>query len=145
MKRMLSTYGLYFAWIVSLVATGGSLYFSEVLGFIPCTLCWYQRILMYPQVILLGIATYRNDRKISSYVLPLSVIGGCISLWHYLEQKVPGFADIVPCRVGVPCAQTHIDWFGFITIPFMALVAFILIIVFVLFAKKVPADGEEVE
>jgi disulfide bond formation protein DsbB len=142
MRRILSTYGLYFAWVVSLAATGGSLYFSEVLGFIPCTLCWYQRILMYPQVILLGIASYRNDRHIIPYVLPMSVLGSCVSLWHYLEQKVPGFAELLPCRVGVPCAQTHIDWFGFITIPFLALVAFILIIVFLSFARKETGEAQ---
>ncbi|MFC7442887.1 disulfide oxidoreductase [Laceyella putida] len=142
MRRILSTYGLYFAWVVSLAATGGSLFFSEVLGFIPCTLCWYQRILMYPQVILLGIASYRNDRHIIPYVLPMSVLGSCVSLWHYLEQKVPGFAELLPCRVGVPCAQTHIDWFGFITIPFLALVAFILIIVFLSFARKETGEAQ---
>ncbi|KPC73767.1 hypothetical protein ADL26_11885 [Thermoactinomyces vulgaris] len=145
MKRMLSTYGLYFAWLVALVATGGSLYFSEVLGFIPCTLCWYQRILMYPQVILLGIASYRNDHRIIPYVLPLSVLGGGVSLWHYLEQKVPGFATILPCRVGVPCAQAYIDWFGFITIPFLALVAFILIVVFLSFARSGAVEDEASE
>jgi disulfide bond formation protein DsbB len=122
-------YGLYFAWVVSLIATGGSLYFSEVLGFIPCTLCWVQRIFMYPLAIMLGMASYRGDRRIIPYVLPLTVIGGCVSLFHYLLQKVPGLALVFPCKVGVPCAQDYIDWFGFITIPFLALTAFILITV----------------
>ncbi|SFI80859.1 disulfide oxidoreductase [Thermoflavimicrobium dichotomicum] len=130
MSQIFQRFGLYFAWIVSMVATFGSLYFSEVAGFVPCTLCWYQRIFMYPFVILLGIASYRSDVRIIPYALPLSIIGGSISLYHYLIQKVPALAVLEPCRVGVPCSKDYIDWFGFITIPFLALVAFILITLF---------------
>ena len=124
---MFREYGLYLAWVVALVATGGSLYFSEVRGFVPCTLCWYQRILMYPLVILLGIASYRQDRAIVPYVLPLSILGGSISLFHYLEQKIPGFGVPEVCRQGVPCSVEYINWLGFVTIPFLALSAFTLI------------------
>jgi disulfide bond formation protein DsbB len=144
MKRFFQTFGLYFAWIVSVIATGGSLFFSEVLGFIPCTLCWFQRIFMYPLVIVLGIASYRDDRGIIPYVIPLTTIGGCFSLYHYLEQKVPAFAMIAPsCTVGVPCSQEYINWLGFITIPFMALVAFILITLFLLFARQRKQSANE--
>ena len=118
---------LYGAWFVSLIATLGSLYFSEIKGFIPCELCWYQRIAMYPLVLILGIATFRNDAKVFIYVLPLSLLGGSISILHYLEQKVPGFGGIKPCVSGVPCSSEYINWFGFVTIPFLALIAFILI------------------
>ncbi|RAL26800.1 disulfide oxidoreductase [Thermoflavimicrobium daqui] len=127
MSQVFERYGLYFAWIISIVATLGSLYFSEIAQYVPCTLCWYQRILMYPLVILLGIASYRNDVRIIPYTLPLSIIGGGIALFHYLQQKVPGLAEIAPCTVGVPCNKDYIDWLGFITIPFLALIAFILI------------------
>ncbi|MBD3922580.1 disulfide bond formation protein B [Paenibacillus sp. PR3] len=120
-------YGLYMAWIVSIAATAGSLYLSEVMHFTPCRWCWFQRIFMYPQVILLGMAAYRGDRRMASYVLPLAIIGGCISAWHYAEQKVPGLYKMVPCTDGVPCNEDYLDWFGVITIPLMALVAFILI------------------
>lgn len=123
------TYALYLAWFVSLVAVGGSLYFSEIAGFVPCSLCWYQRIFMYPLVFLLGKACYSNDRRLIGYVLPLSIVGGSISLYHYAKQKIPGMADILPCTSGVPCNTDYIDWLGFITIPFLALVAFILITV----------------
>ena len=126
--RRLREYGLYLAWIVSLIATGGSLYFSEVRLFVPCTLCWYQRVLMYPLVILLGIASYRQDKGIIFYALPLAVFGGGISLFHYLEQKVPGFGSPELCRAGgVPCTGEYINWLGFITIPFLALTAFTLV------------------
>ena len=122
-------YALYLAWIVSLVAVSGSLYFSEIARFVPCNLCWFQRIFMYPLVIILGRACYRDDRGVIRYVLPLSMIGGTISLYHYMEQKIPGMADLLPCTVGVPCSGMYINWLGFITIPFLALIAFILITV----------------
>jgi disulfide bond formation protein DsbB len=132
MTRFFRDFGLYAAWLVAIVATAGSLYFSEVRLFVPCTLCWYQRIMMYPLVILLGVASYRQDRKVVVYALPLAVIGGAFSLFHYLEQKVPGFSAPTLCRVGVPCNQEYINWLGFITIPFLALVAFVLISVLLL-------------
>ncbi|MCJ8007661.1 disulfide oxidoreductase [Lederbergia wuyishanensis] len=123
---------LYFAWIVSMVATLGSLYFSEIRLYIPCELCWIQRIFMYPLTIILGIAAFYNDINIKRYILPVSLIGGTISLYHYLVQKVPGFESIKPCVQGVPCNVQYINWFGFITIPFLALIAFTLISIFMI-------------
>jgi disulfide bond formation protein DsbB len=127
---------LYFAWLVAVIATLGSLYFSEIRMFQPCVLCWYQRIAMYPLSLILGIAAFTNDIKITKYVLPISVIGGLISLYHYLLEKVPGFATIKPCSQGVPCDVAWINWFGFITIPFLALTAFVMITVFLIIARR---------
>ena len=129
---------LYFAWLVSVVATLGSLYFSEIKGFIPCDLCWFQRIFMYPLVVILGIGTFQSDISVKKFVLPLSIVGGIISLFHYLEQKVPGFGGIRPCVSGVPCSAEYINWFGFVTIPFLAFTAFTLITISMtyLFLKK---------
>ncbi len=129
-------YVLYIAWLVSVIATLGSLYFSEIQGFIPCELCWFQRIFMYPLAIILGIAAFDNDKKLKKYVLPLSVIGGSISLYHYLVQKVPGFASVKPCVQGVPCNMQYINWFGFVTIPFLALTAFTIISVLMIVLYK---------
>lgn len=129
-------YFLYFAWVVSVAATLGSLYFSEIRGFIPCELCWYQRILMYPLALILGIGTFQNDISVKKFVLPMAIIGWCISLFHYLQQKVPGFAAIKPCTKGVPCSAEYINWLGFITIPFLALIAFSIIIVLMLLLKS---------
>ena len=84
---------LLFAWITSIIAMVGSLFFSERMGFIPCTLCWYQRILMYPLVIFLGIAFYRNDREIYKYILPMSIIGIVVSSYHYALQKIPSMHE----------------------------------------------------
>ncbi|GIP20744.1 disulfide oxidoreductase [Paenibacillus sp. J22TS3] len=144
-NSIIREYSLYLAWLVALVATASSLYLSEVLLFEPCRLCWFQRIFMYPQVILLGIAAYRDDRSIIRYTLPLNIIGGLIALFHYAEQKIPGLSDIAPCRVGVPCNVDYLDWFGFITIPLMALVAFILIMVFLLIGREKPEEEELLE
>lgn len=124
MSTIIRTYRLYFAWIISVIALLGSLYFSEIMGFEPCKLCWFQRICMYPLAILLGMAAYRGDDHIVPYVRVLSGSGMVLSLFHYLEQKVPGMQDILPCTTGVPCNGQYINWLGFITIPFLALVAF---------------------
>jgi disulfide bond formation protein DsbB len=100
---------------------------------------------MYPQVILLAIACYKNDRRQIPYLLPLSVIGGLISLYQYAEQKIPGLAKLLPCTSGVPCNQDYINWLGFITIPLMALIAFILIFVLLWLGRSDPTMDEEVE
>ncbi|MCM3568256.1 disulfide oxidoreductase [Neobacillus mesonae] len=120
---------LLLSWIAAIIATLGSLYFSEVMHFVPCTLCWYQRIFMYPLAIILGIAVYRNDTGISKYVLPISVIGLLISGYHTLLQKIPAMKQFEMCTSGVPCSQDYLNWFGFITIPLLAFVAFAIITV----------------
>ena len=118
---------LYLAWVVTLVATLGSLWFSEVRAFVPCTLCWYQRILMYPLVLLLGVAAWNRDAGIVRYALPLTILGALVASYHVLDQKVPGFGVPGACRSGVPCDVAYIDWFGFVTIPVLSLTAFLLV------------------
>ncbi len=129
---MIRKNGLYLAWLVAIVATAGSLYFSEVRNFIPCTYCWYQRILMYPLVIILGIASYKQDKGIVVYTLPLSILGVGIATYHYLGQKIPELFASGGCSTAVPCSYMYINWLGFITIPFLSLVAFTLISFFML-------------
>lgn len=133
---MIQGYLLYAAWLVAIIATLGSLYLSEIRGFVPCELCWFQRIFMYPLSIILGIAAYHNDANLRRYVLPLSIVGGTISLYHYMQQKIPGFAPIRPCTQGVPCNVAYTNWFGFVTIPFLALTAFVLITICMVFIKR---------
>ena len=144
MSRLLERYGLYFAWLVAIVATGGSLYFSEVRHFIPCDLCWFQRILMYPLVILLGIASYRHELGIARYILPLSILGGLIAFYHYfiIEQKWLGAVESPLCRPFAPCDAKWIEWFGFVTIPFLSLTAFTLITFFLLFVRRTARRDE---
>jgi disulfide bond formation protein DsbB len=126
MRKLFNDFGLYLAWLVAIVATSGSLYFSEVRAFVPCSLCWYQRIFMYPLVFILGIASFRQDKRIVPYVLPLSVFGGLIAFWHVLEENIPSLS-IPMCNVGVPCTVKYVNYLGFITIPVMSLTAFTLI------------------
>lgn len=118
---------LYLAWLVSIAATIGSLYFSEVRQFVPCALCWWQRIFMYPLVVVLGVATFRQDLQAWRTALPLALVGLGTSTYHYLIQKVPGIAPPASCAAGVPCNVQYIDWFGFVTIPFLAGLAFAII------------------
>lgn len=144
LTRFFRDFGLYAAWLVAIVATAGSLYFSDVRAFVPCSLCWYQRVLMYPLVILLGVASYRQDRGVIPYALPFTLLGSGLALFHYLEQKVPGFGAPDLCRVGVPCNIAYINWLGFITIPFLALTAFVIITTIlagVMFTSRQPRKG----
>lgn len=118
---------LLFIWVVSLTATMGSLYFSEIRGYEPCELCWIQRIFMYPLVIILGIAYIQRNARIAVTTATLSIIGGAISLYHYSLQKVDFLSENAPSCGRVSCTGEYINLLGFITIPFLALIAFILI------------------
>ncbi len=119
---------LSFAWLVAIAATSGSLYFSQIRHFMPCELCWYQRILMYPLVLILGIAVYRLDAGVRPYVLAMTLTGGTISLIHYLEQKVPDFHPTACAATPIPCNTQYVHYLGgWLTIPMMALIAFALI------------------
>lgn len=126
MKLFLKKNGLYFAWLIALVGVVTSLYFGEGLGIKPCTLCWYQRILLYPLVIILGIATYRDDRKVYRYAMPLIVIGGIIALYQVLYQELPGFHPLEVCGSDNDCSKPKYKFFGFVTIPLMSLAAFVI-------------------
>lgn len=120
---------LFLAFAAALIAMFGSLYFSEIRQYEPCELCWYQRIVMYPFVVLLGIATVKKDYGIAFYTMILSAVGGMISLYHYGLQKVAFLADTAPACGRIPCTGQYINWLGFITIPFLALIAFIIVFV----------------
>ena len=118
---------LLFMWIVSLSATMGSLYFSEIRGYEPCELCWIQRIFMYPLVIILGIAYIQKNARIAVTTATFAVIGGMISLYHYGIQKLDFLSESAPSCGRIACTGEYINLLGFITIPFLALVAFTLI------------------
>ncbi len=109
------------------VAMAGSLFFSEVMNLPPCVLCWYQRIAMYPIVVLTAIGIIRNDRNTYISVLALSIPGLLISIYHNLLYWKILPESIAPCTAGVSCTTKFFEWFGFITIPLMALTAFTII------------------
>ncbi len=130
-------YGLLLAFLASLAATAGSLFYSEVAKFTPCDLCWFQRIFMYPLVIILGMALIKKDRRVLDYALSLSIVGWLISLYqNQIYYSNGGLIGI--CKVGgssVSCVVRYVNEFGYITIPIMALTAFSLTIIFLIFAK----------
>ena len=119
--------GLYISLIVAWAATMGSLYFSEVSRFTPCTFCWYQRILMYPLAGLLTLGILRRDQHLPFLVLPFSLLGQGVAVYHFLLQKTTIFSAQSTCGLGVTCATVWIDWFGFVTIPLLAIIGFMAI------------------
>lgn len=120
---------LYLAWTGSLIAMLGSLYFSEIANFPPCVLCWYQRIAMYPLVVILGFAIYKRNRDFLLPAFVLSAVGWLISVYHNLlyYEILPEAA--APCIAGVSCTTKFIEWFGFLTIPLLAFLGFTSVII----------------
>jgi hypothetical protein len=119
---------------VAAVATGGSLYLSEVAGYLPCTLCWYQRIAMYPLTIVLGVAAWRRDREVWRTSVPIAAIGAAIAVWHIAIERNPALGG--PCDPAAPCSIRWVEEFGFLTLPTMALIGFVTIIVLSLAARS---------
>lgn len=126
----------YLAWIIALVSMVGSLFFSEVMNLPPCVLCWYQRIVMYPLVLIIGIGIISRDNRMKVYALSLCLIGLAISIYHNLLYYGILPESITPCTQGISCTSRQIEWLGFITIPLMALTAFVSIALCLLFYKK---------
>lgn len=126
---------LYAAWVLALVSLVGSLYFSEVAGITPCTLCWYQRIFIYPLVVIIGVGIIRRDKAVSAYVMPLSIIGAIIALYHNLLVWNIVSERLVPCTIGVSCVTQTFAVLSFVTIPLLSLIAFLLITV-LMFAHR---------
>ena len=130
-------------WIQALLATGGSLFYSEILEYPPCELCWIQRIFMYPLVIIYGTALVKRNPQIGLSGVILSGIGLCISVYHYALQKVPQLQDAGGFCGDVPCTLQYTNYFGFISIPFLAGTAFIVIFVCHLLLLKEGKSNEK--
>ena len=124
----LEKYALHIALVQAWSATLGSLIYSEIIGLTPCLLCWYQRILMYPLVILFSVALIRKDRSVAYYALPMAIIGSLIAFYQYLLQMTPlGKVELTKCDLINPCSTVDAIYLGFITIPLMSMVAFLVI------------------
>ena len=126
-----------FAFLIALMASIGSLYFSEIVKFPPCSLCWYQRLFMYPIAIVIAIGLWKKDKNLVYYVLPFSIIGLIISLYHNLLYYGFISESIQPCTAGVSCTEAQLQLFGYITIPLLSLISFSLITILVLIHKKI--------
>ena len=129
-----------YTFIMALVATLGSLYYSEIAGFEPCKYCWFQRILMYPLVIVMYIAIRIKDKHVSRYVLPISGIGTLLAGYHYLTQLGWLPSTCVATGYSVGCAKIFVMTFGYITIPMMSFTAFLLIFVLQVISRRYSAS-----
>jgi len=116
------------AFAVATVATIGSLYYSQVADFVPCELCWYQRICMYPLVVVLGVGWWRRDPASVWYALPLAVAGGGIATYHALVERYPSLGEGLSCSVEAPCTVPYFREFGWVTIAVMSLAGFLAIL-----------------
>ena len=140
LRAQVGRISLAFAWAIALVTTVGSLYYSKVQGYVPCELCWYQRICLYPWSVILGIAAWRRDASIKVYAIPVLCIGVVISAYHSWIQWFPPSNGTSFCSATTPCTLKYVNEFSFVTLPFMALSAAVFMIA-LLFASD-PYDVE---
>jgi disulfide bond formation protein DsbB len=115
------------AWLVAAMATLGALFMSEIMGFAPCVLCWWQRIFMFPLVLVLALGLFPFDPKVLRYALPLATMGLLVAGFHVLLTMGIVPETLAPCRDGVPCKTLQIEWFGFVTIPLLSFFAFLVL------------------
>ncbi len=120
---------LFICWLVAAISTLGSLFFSEVMRFPPCVLCWYQRILMYPLVIIFLMGLFPYDGKVIRFSFPLVLLGWLTAVYHNLLYYNILPESAAPCVLGISCTTVQIQWLGFITIPFLALTAFTILLI----------------
>lgn len=124
------------SWLLALVSTLGALFFSEVMDFVPCVLCWYQRIAMFPLVLMLGIGTYRDDPHCIRYALPLAMVGWLLAVYHCLLYAGLIPTGLQPCGAAGSCAKIDLALAGFITIPLLSFAAFSIIVLLLLAAHR---------
>lgn len=127
---------LFLCWLLVSVSTTISLFFSSVLEFEPCVLCWYQRICLFPLVLILGAGLFPFDKGVVRYALPLTIVGGVIAFYHSLLYAGVIPENIQPCSQGVSCTEKYIELFGFISIPMLSFFAFSAIATLLLILKR---------
>ncbi len=132
---------IFICWLIAMVATLGSLFFSEIMGLIPCELCWYQRIFIYPLAIILLIGLHPLDTGVVRYALPLAIIGLLFTVYHTLlfYGLIP--ENLQPCREGVSCRDDSMVLMGFLPIPLLSLAAFIVIITLLFKVRRLAKAG----
>jgi len=135
-SNIISTNIILLCFMVASVATFGSLFFSEIMNFVPCTMCWYQRIFMYPLVLIFMSNLLYPDDKVFKYSIILVITGLFFSIYHnlLLFDIIPEKA--VPCASGVPCSMEYINWLGFINIPLLSFTAYLLLLILLLIGKR---------
>ena len=141
----LGRFALPLAWIIAVVTTCGSLYYSKSQGYIPCELCWYQRICMYPFAVILGIAAFRRAAAIRIYAIPVLAIGVVIAGYHSWIQAYPPANGTSFCSATAPCTLRYVWEFNFVSLPFMALSAFVVMIALLSIARPALRTGPDSE
>lgn len=131
-----SSFLILLSFLTASIATMGSLFFSEIMQFVPCSMCWYQRIFMYPLVLIFLVNTLYPDDKVFKYAMPLVLVGLFFAIYHNLLMFGIIPESVVPCVQGVPCSTEYINWLGFITIPFLSLCSYLIIFILLLLHKK---------
>lgn len=134
MRSPIGKVAIYLAWIVAICSTVLSLYFSEIRHFPPCSLCWYQRVLMFPLAIIIPVGILKKDKFLDFYVLPLSILGMLLALYQHLLEI--GIIKQSLCSIGVSCSVKYINWLNVVTLPLLSFIAFSFISIFVLLYKK---------
>lgn len=127
---------LFLAWVLVTVSTLGSLFFSHVMEYTPCVLCWYQRICLFPLIIILTTGLFPFDKRVVAYALPLAIAGWLTAFYHNLLYSGIIPQEMQPCSQGVSCTEKYIDLFGFLTIPMLSLLSFSAIIALLILLKK---------
>jgi disulfide bond formation protein DsbB len=127
---------VFIAWVIATISTLGALFLGEVMGYTPCLLCWYQRIAMFPLVLVLPAGLFPFDPRVLRYALPLALAGLGLAAFHL--ALVAGWIPerIRPCEQGVPCSDLQVVWFGFINIPLLSLAAFAAIVALLLLSSR---------
>lgn len=127
-EKVTTTWALVFcAWLIAALSTLGALFMGEVMGLTPCVLCWYQRIAMFPLVLVLTAGLFPLDARVVRYALPLAIGGLLLAAYHVLLSVGVIPAAMAPCAQGVPCGKIQVQWFGFVTIPLLSFAAFLAI------------------
>ncbi len=127
---------LFLCWLIATVSTMGSMFFSYIMGFAPCVLCWYQRIFLFPLVIILAAGLFPFDKGVVKYALPLAIAGWLTAIYHNLLYTGIIPESIQPCSQGVSCTEEYIDIFGFLTIPMLSLLSFSTIIALLIIINR---------
>jgi disulfide bond formation protein DsbB len=134
--KNISTTIIFLCFLVASIATLGSLFFSEIMQFVPCSMCWYQRIFMYPLVLIFLVNLLYPDDKVFKYAIALVITGLLFSIYHNLLMFDIIPASIVPCVSGVPCSTEYINWFGFITIPLLSFISYFVLFILLILGKR---------
>lgn len=127
---------LFLCWLTAMIATLGSLFFSEIMFFPPCVMCWYQRICMYPLAVIFLVALFSSDKNVFKYAMPLVLLGLFFAIYHNLLYYGILPEAAAPCSQGVSCTSDYINWFGFMTIQLLSLVSFVTLFTLLLFLKR---------